>query len=327
MGLTWTEMESVTNDYFMADNGKALDIYFDTSYLLNYLLKQQKGLWERPDGGLKIRVPIEYDEGVGGFYVKGDTVSSDDREMVNAVYFDWIHAYGNATVYRIDGLENAGRYAEVSLITQRTANAQKTITKRLAGSLYDTAGAAASRLTGLRACCNETATTKYAGMAENDLVAHDGTKSWEGKMTSTSQAISLNVIRTAATNAKLRDGPKGKPDLVVLQEVQWNVIADILQAQQRFTDSTATVDAGFTGLKFEGKDIFPDDYCPTGYMFAINSAHIGFAVHQEGNFMRTKWKVIPDSPEDKTMKIYWDGNMIVNDRRAHQGHSGLQAPA
>jgi len=92
-------------------------------------------------------------------------------------------------------------------------------------------------------------------------------------------------------------------------------------------DSKETANAGFTGLKFEGKDIFPDDYCPTGYAFALNSAHIGFAVHQEGHFMRTKWKVIPDSPEDKTMKIYWDGNMIVNDRRAHQGHSDLQAPA
>ncbi len=66
MALTWEELESVTNDYFMADNGKAIDIYFNTSFLLNYLLKQQKGLWERPDGGRKIRVPLEYDEQVSG---------------------------------------------------------------------------------------------------------------------------------------------------------------------------------------------------------------------------------------------------------------------
>jgi len=126
-----------------------------------------------------------------------------------------------------------------------------------------------------------------------------------------------------ATAAKLRDGAKGKPDLVVMPEALWNVIADILQAQQRFVDSKETANAGFTGLKFEGKDLFPDDYCPSGYAFALNSAHIGFAVHQEGNFMRTKWKVIPDSPEDKTMKIYWDGNMVVNNRKAHIAHSNL----
>lgn len=84
MALTWEELESVTNDYFMADNGKAIDIYFNTSYLLTYLLKQQKGIWERPDGGEKIRIPLEYDGQEAEFYSRGDTISSDDRESVNA---------------------------------------------------------------------------------------------------------------------------------------------------------------------------------------------------------------------------------------------------
>ena len=67
MALNWAERESITNDYFKLDNGKAVDIFFNTSFALNYLLKQQKGLWERPEGGEKIRVPIEYDEQGGGF--------------------------------------------------------------------------------------------------------------------------------------------------------------------------------------------------------------------------------------------------------------------
>ena len=323
MALVWEELESITNDYFMADNGKAVDIYFNTSFLLNHLLKQQKGIWERPDGGRQIRIPLEYDEQVSGFYTRGDTISSDDRESINAAYFDWKHAFGNATVYRIDSLQNSGRYAEVQLVAQRVAGAQKTITKLLAGSIYDTASAGSDRLTGLLACCNETSSTAYGGIAEDDLVSADGSKMWEGLLTSTTENISLNVIRTMATNAKLRDGANGKPNLVVMTETLWNVVADILQAQQRFVDSKETANAGFTGLKFEGKDLFPDDYCPSGYAFALNSTHIGFAVHQEGNFMRTKWKVIPDSPEDKTMKIYWDGNMVVNNRKAHIGHSNL----
>ena len=62
MALTYAELESVTDDWFLLDNGKAVDIYFNTSFLLNYLMKQQKGLWERPPGGMKIMVPLEYDE-------------------------------------------------------------------------------------------------------------------------------------------------------------------------------------------------------------------------------------------------------------------------
>jgi hypothetical protein len=325
MTLTYAELESITTDYFMADNKQAVDIYFNTSFLLNHLLKQQKGLWERPPGGNKIRVPLEYDGQEAAFYSRGDTISSDDRESVNAAYFDWKHSYGNATVYRIDTLKNAGPYAEVQLATQKVAGAQKSLTKLLAGSVYDSAGGGSNRLTGLLACCNETATLAYGGIAENDLVAQDGTKPWEGKNTATAAVMSLGIIRDVATACKLADGPNGKPDLVTMTETLFNVVLDILQVQQRFTESKTTVTAGFTGLSFEGKDIFPDDYCPSGSLFALNTNHIGFAVHPVGYFMRSPWKVIPDSAEDKTMKIYFDGNLIVNNRKAHMARTGLTA--
>jgi hypothetical protein len=323
MALTYDELESITNDYFLADGGKAVDIYFSTSYLLNLLLKQQKGIWERPNGGMQIRIPLEYDGQEAAFYGKGDTLNSDDRESLNSAAFAWKHAYGNATVYRIDQLKNAGEYAEVQLVNQRTSGCQKSLTKLLADSIYDLPGGSSDRLTGLRALCNETAGLAYGGIEEEDLAAVDGTKPWEGKMTSTATVISLNLIRTGATAAKTRDGKGGKPDLVVTTETNWNVIADMLQAQQRFTDSTATANAGFIGLKFEGKDIFPDDYCPSSHMFWLNSNHLGFAVHQNGNFMRSKWGKIPDSAEDKTMKIYFDGNMVCNNRKAHKGYSSV----
>lgn len=92
MALTWAERESVTDDYFMADGKKAVDIYFDTSFLLNYFIKQNKGIWERPSGGEKFRIPLEYDGQEAGFYTRGDTISSDFRENINAAYFDPKHA-------------------------------------------------------------------------------------------------------------------------------------------------------------------------------------------------------------------------------------------
>jgi len=323
MALTWEERESVTNDYFKLDNGKACDTYFNTSFALNYLLKQQKGLWERPEGGEKIRVPIEYDEQGGGFYSRGDPLDSDDRESVNSAYFDWKHAWSNATIYRIDTLKNAGDYAEVSLVQQRTAGAQKTITKVLADSFYDEPGGNSKRLTGVRACCHATTTTAFGNIQEADLVAADGSTPWKGRRTTTTEGIALDVIRDLRTAAKLRDGPNGKPDLLVSPEELWNVIASILQLQQRFTKSDWTAKAGFTGIEFEGCAYFPDDYCPSGYLIGLNSKHIGFAVHQQGYFMRTPWDRIPDSPMDKTMKLLFDGNIIVDNRKAHIAHSNL----
>lgn len=325
MALTYEELESVTEDYFKTDGGKAEDIYFNTSFLLNYLLKQMKGLWERPSGGMKIRVPLEYDGQESGFYEKGDTLSSDDRESVNAAYFEWKHAYGNATVYRIDQLKNAGDYAQVQLVTQRLAGAQKTITKTLADSIYDAAGAGSTRLTGLLALCNETTATQYGGLAEDDVVAADATKPWEGIMGTTAAALTTTLLRTIINTGHVRDGAKGDPDLFVTTRDLFNFLKDQLQVQQRFVKSEDTAKAGFKGLEFEGTAVFPDDYCPSGYGFALNSNYLGFAVHQDGLFMKSKWAKIPDSAEDKSMKIYFDGNMICSNRKSCAGDSGLLA--
>jgi hypothetical protein len=212
----------------------------------------------------------------------------------------------------------------VSLLVQRTAGAQKSLTKLLAGSIYDLPGGDSKRLTGLRACCNETTTLAYGGISEDDLVATDGTKPWEGKVDSTDEFLKLETVRTLCSDAKVRDGKGGKPDFIVTTETLYNVLSDLLQQQQRFTNGAETAKVGFTGLNFEGKDILPDDFCPSGYMFALNSNHIGFSIHKNGYFMRSAWKVIPDSPEDKTLKIYWDGNFVCNNRKAHKAHSTLK---
>lgn len=323
MALPSEELEAITNDYFMADGGNATDIFFKTSFLLNYLMKQQKGIWERPPGGEKIRVPLEYSGQVAGFYGRGDTLSSDDRESVNAAYFDWKHSYGNATIYRIDQLKNNDRYAEVQLVTQRVSGAQKSLTDVLASSIYDLPTGDSKRLTGLRACCNETTTISYGGIAEGDMVASDGTKPWEGKMNTSITTISLANLRTLLSAAKVRDGKGGSPDIVVTTEAIFNILKDIIQIQQRFTDNSEAAKVGFKGISFEGVEIFPDDYCPANHLFCLNTEHIGFAIHQDGYFMRTKWEKISDSPEDKAMKIYWDGNLVVNNRKAHQGASSI----
>ena len=323
MALTFEEIESVTDDYFAADGKKAVDIYFDSSFLLNYLLKQKKGLFKMPDGGRRIRVPLEYDGQEADFYGRGEPISSDDRESVNAAFFLMKHVFGNATVLRIDELENAGEYAEVELVTTKVAGAQKSLTKKLAGSIYDPPSAGANRLTGLLACCSESADVAYGDIAENDLVAADGTKPWEGKTTTTTEGIGLKVIRTMATTAKIRDGKGGKPDIVTCSETLFNVVVDQLQVQQRFVKSEATANAGFTGVEFEGKIVTPDDYAPSGYAFATNTSCTGFAVHKRGNYVRTKWAYLPDRAGDRTMKIFWDGNLIVNNRKGNIAHSNL----
>lgn len=324
MALTFTEIEAVTNDYFMADGRKAVDIYFDDCFLVDYLMKKQKGIWKRYSGGKRIRIPLSYDGQEGGFYTKASTLSSDDVESVNAAFFYQKHAYGNATIHRNDELENAGPEAEVDLVVSKVEGAQKTARKYIGSNIYSAAADGDAEITGLRSCCFGADTVAYGGIVANDLVATDASKPWIAKDTTTSESISLAVIRTLASSCKIGDGPKGKPDLGTMPEALFNIVSGILQVQQRFTQDQDTAKAGFTHLVFEGKILASDDYVPSGYLFLLNTAHIGFAIHTQGYFARTPWgDLTPVGTPAKTMKIFWDGNLVVNNRRAHAGHSNL----
>jgi hypothetical protein len=324
MALTYTELEAITKAYFKADNKKAIDIYFEDSFLMDFLMNKKKGLWERPSGGEHIRVPLKYDGAEGGFYSRTSTLSSDDRVNINAAKFLWKHAYGNATIFRTDELKNAGEYAEVSLVTEKIETAQNTIRKHLAEQLYSQAADAAEEITGLKSATLAADTVAFGGIVPNDLAAQDGTKPWTAKNASGAEGISLAVIRTLASQAKVGNGAKGKPDLGVMPEALFNQISAILQTQQRFTQDTDTVKAGFTNLVFEGKILAADDYCPTGYLFLLNTNHIGFAIHKDGFFTRTAWgDLIVTGTVAKSMKILWDGNLIVNRRHAHTVHYNL----
>jgi hypothetical protein len=211
----------------------------------------------------------------------------------------------------------------VQLIAQRVAGAQKSLTATLSSSIYDAAGAGSARLTGLRALCNETTTTQYVGLAEDDVVAADGTKPWEGIMGTSAASLTTTLLRSIIDSGHVRDGAKGDPDLLVTTRDLFNYVKDQLQVQQRFVKAEETTKVGFKGLEFEGTAVFPDDYCPSGYAFALNSNHLGFAIHKNGLFARSPWAKIPDSAEDKSMKIYFDGNMICNNRKSCAGDSGL----
>jgi hypothetical protein len=324
MALTFTEINSVTNDYFSMDNKKATDIYFYTSFFMEYFMKQKKGYWDRFPGGPRIRVPLVYDVGEGGFYTRSGTLSSDDKVMVNSAFFYPKHMYGNATMLYVDEQENMGPQAEVKLVVEKIEGAQKKCSKDISSNVYNAAVDTATSITGLSAMTGETATTAYGGIQEADLVSADGTKPWEGKTTTTTEGISLAVIRTLASLCKLYDGPFGKPDIGLTTETLFNILKAVLQTQQRFEQDTDTAKAGFTHLVFEQQMIAVDDFCPSGEFYALNSKHVGFAIHNDGYFARTPWySLLPAGINGRSMKIFWDGNLVCTNRKAHARHTNL----
>ena len=256
------QLEAVTNDYFLIDNGKAEDNYFETSFLLDYLIKQKKGIFKRPNGGEKITIPIRYDGNKAGFYTRGGTLDSTKTEAITQVNFNWKHAYGNATILRIDELKNSGPEAMINLTMEELEGAQESLRDALSTSLYTGLEGDANNLTGLNSVCDTTSSTNYGGYSSDDIVSDDGTQVWTGLGSSTTTAISLGALRTIKTAAAYGKGKMARPDMMATSEANYDAILNILQIQQRFTEGIKTAKAGFNGVHFEGTDIFPDRYCP-----------------------------------------------------------------
>jgi len=318
-----TQLDAVTNDYFMIDDGSAEDNYFETSFLLDYFLKQKKGIMKRPSGGKRIRIPIRYDGNTNGFFTRGGVLDSTKREAITEVHLPWRYTYGNGTIYWVDTMENAGPEAMIDLAMEEIEGAQESLRDLLGTSIYTGLEGDTDNLTGLNAINDTTAATAYAGYASNDIVSEDGTKVWTGGGSSTTTNLTLAAIRDIKTAAAYGKGKQARPDLIATDEANYDTLLNILQVQQRFTEGVKTAKAGFSGVHFEGTDIFPDRYCAANQMYAINTKHFGFAVHKKGMMVRMPWEFIAGSARDKTMKILFAGNAVCNNRRAMYRHADI----
>jgi hypothetical protein len=69
---------------------------------MKLLMKKKKGLWERPEGGRKHRIPFEFDVQNGGAYDETDTISSDDKETINGAEFLLKHGLIDQIVSRLE---------------------------------------------------------------------------------------------------------------------------------------------------------------------------------------------------------------------------------
>jgi len=314
MALTRSELESITRDHWVTDNGKAFDNYFTSNYLIFRVMKKPK---YRPAGGVQIKVPLTYDRLTGGSFDGTDQFDVARKDIINSALFDWRHYYVNVTIVWTEELENAGPEEEVDMVLTKLDNAQETIRWDLGDGLYsDGSGNAQKDLDGLEALFDPVTSTPYGAIANDDM------PTWSAGVDTTAEPLTSAVLRAMRTAAKIGDGSNDKPKLIVTTDDLLDSWLNQLQTQQRF-QSPQAAKAGFDGVfMIDQAEIFSDGKCPAGNCYALNDRHWGFAVHRSGMFVRTAWKV-PTNQAVKSMQILWKGNMICTRRNSHYKHSNL----
>lgn len=306
MALTYNQLSAITRDKFIK---KLVDNIFDDIWYLNRM-RTRKGGFSVQDGGLKIRIPLEYAQtSASGWYSGSDTLDTSDNETFTDAAYDWAFGYANITILRTDELKNMGDSQVINLVKSKTKNASKTLTDKLGTALFN-AGTTTDAPDGLRHICS--ASNTVGGIAQ-------GTYSWwQAQVDSTTDTTSISALQSLYGDCTVNNE---QPSVGVTTQAIYNRIYGLLQPQQRFI-STTDAKAGFTTIMMNGKPIGTDSHCPANYFFWINENYFDYTVHRDENF-RFEPFMKPTNQNVKVAKVYLAGNFTSSNNRMHGVMSAL----
>lgn len=311
MALTLDEMQSITQDFWFPG---AVDNFYKANVLMQRLLKNGR----TATGGLKIRQPIFHGNPVGGAFGENTKFDTTRRDQINAARYDWAYYYEPVTYSLKDKVENSGPEAEVSSVMTKLNMAQNAIRDSMGDDVYLSLTQGENKpLTGLQAMINSTTSTAYGTISEDNLAE------WKpAAVTTTSEALTLPVMRKMKRDAKVGNSGEEKPTIYLTTDAGRDAYEALLQPQQRFTDSKLAA-AGFDNLTFDGgKPVVGDTKCPDGFMFGLNENFIEFVSHVDFKFHAEPW-MRPTNAYLFTMQLIWVGNMTCARRSAQVSHSNL----
>ena len=327
MALTLDELNSITLDYW---EKTSTDIYFLDNVLLWKLLgngnleNELVKAHETVDGGLKIRVPLEYAESNSGSYGNTTKISQGKVDIYNAARFRWAGYYASNTIDLKDKIQNAGDAAMIKLANGKIRNIQKTIRKKMGTDIYaqSTGGDAVSEYAflGLGNLFLATVGTPYGSIEEEDMA------DWKANNITTAEAINFKNLQKCRRTPNIGQNDKDKPNLYITTDLLKDGFERTLHVQARYKD-VDMADAGFENVLFKGQPVVADDRQTAGYCDCLNTRYLRLRAHSMYNFTPPVWKANNDQPDVWTADQRFMGQLTTNNRKAHVRHTNFSEPA
>lgn len=286
---------------------------------------------ERFEGGNSINQPIAYAEVNGDAYARGVPfntayVQTDTSLGVSPKFY-----YTNVSLYGPDNVLARGPEKAMDYVVSKFANASGKMAKLLSQNMYrDGTGVVSGALHVdgfLAAIDNGDTYAAYGGVTRADLGVANGTNN---------QGINGYVTTMAAFNMKDFQTAYGacyfgneKVDLITTTQAVWNIIYNKILPQQRYMEGAADSDVGkigFSSLRWNGTSIVVDQYCPTGYVFGLNTNYLQFwtSTLPRYQFGFTGFKEAQGT-DDMVGQYLWSGNFLVTSPRMFFQVNGVAA--
>jgi len=271
-----------------------------------------KGKIKPATGGSKIFQEITFAENSNaGWYSGYDLLPVGVSDVISAAEFDWKQSAVPVVISGLEQLQNSGREQMIDLMEGRMGVAESTIANLISGGLYsDGTGAGGKEISGLDLAVPEDPTTGSYGGIDRSIAAN---AFWRSQVEDSGVATAATI--QGSMNALWSRLVRGSdaPDLILMDNLMWQIYVASLQAQQRF-NGTETGDLGFPTIKFMHTDVVLDGgiggFVPASTSFFLNCDYIHYRPHRDRN-------MVPLSPnrryatnQDAEVQIIaWAGNL------------------
>lgn len=280
----------------------------------------QRGNVKTFGGGNSIMQELSFAQNAnGGWYSGYDLLPVAAQDVISAAEYAIKQLACPVVMSGLEQLQNAGREQMIDLLEGRITVAESTMANLMSGGLYsDGTGSGGKELTGLDAAVPTDPTTgTYGGIDRASwtfwrpkLFDSDSDLTTPGAMTPSNIQEAMNGLWSQLVRGSDR------PDLIVFDNIFWQIYLASLQAQQRFTQAE-TGKLGFPSIKYMDADVVLDGgiggFCPDKTGFFLNTKYIFLRPHSARN-------MVPLSPnrryainQDAEVQILaWAGNLTTS---------------
>jgi hypothetical protein len=314
---------NATTGYYWA-NTEPVDIVSKASPLLWKLMGNAiaRDNWEvkaheTVDGGLMIKVPLEYASSNSGSYGKNTVINQSKVDIIDAARFGWAGAYGSNTLNLDDKTQNSGEEAIIDLTKQYMQSIKKAIRIDLASQVI-AAAADSDSINGLGDLFNTTTSTAYGSITEAAMA------DWAASVITTAADISFESIQEVFRKPAMGNFAEYVPDFCVTTQTLLDGYELSLHPQQRYKDSKA-VEAGWDNITHKGAPIVADTGVTAGYFYALNLRYLELRAHKDYNFTTPVWvsKEVLGQPDVLSANTRWRGNLLCKNRKLQILRTGL----
>jgi len=287
----------------------------DNNALLMRLKK--RGNVKTVSGGRTIVQELEYAEnGTYKRYSGYETLDISPSDVFTAAEFDWKQAAVAVSISGLEQLQNSGPDAVIDLLESRVRNAERTFMNNLGTDIYsDGTADSGKQIGGLQLIVDTTPSTGTVGGIDASTASNAFWRNFaeNGTNTITTANIQARMNNTYSNLVRNNDAP----DLVVADNIMYNLYLGTLQTIQRITDDKMA-QAGFTSLKYMGADVVLDGgvggNCPARTMFFLNTNYLFFRPHRDRNMVPIGDDRFSVNQDAMVKLIGFAGNMTVSNR-------------